>query len=160
MEVNDKIYRLDVLKQQVQDWKKDLKKIVFTNGCFDIIHLGHVDYLEKARRKGDKLIVGINSDASVQRLKGPDRPIVTEASRKAVLACLMFVDAVVVFDEDTPLHLIKEIQPDILIKGNDYSVKNIVGAEFVMGNGGKVLTIDLVPGFSTSSIIEKIKKLK
>lgn len=159
MKVKDKIFTRANLKIQVEKWKEDNQKIVFTNGCFDILHLGHVDYLEKGREKGDKLIVGLNSDASVNRLKGSKRPIVPEVSRLMVLASLMFVDAVVVFDEDTPLDLISELKPDILIKGNDYTLKNIVGAEFVISQGGNVSTIDLVPGFSTSGIIDKIINL-
>ena len=144
-----------------QDWakqvKKSGKKLVFTNGCFDILHLGHIDYLEKARALGDMLIVGLNSDDSVKRLKGPERPINDEYSRSRMLAALGFVDAVCIFDEDTPKELIDILLPDILVKGGDYSIKNIVGAESVMKNGGQVKTIALVDGFSTTRIIEKLK---
>jgi rfaE bifunctional protein nucleotidyltransferase chain/domain len=157
MKAKDKIFNKDGLILQIQKWKDEKLEVVFTNGCFDIIHLGHIEYLEKAREKGDKLIVGVNSDSSVRRLKGTSRPIIEEESRVAVLASLMFVDAVIVFEEDTPLELIMALQPDILIKGNDYSLNNIVGADFVISQGGKVKTIELVPGFSTTSIVEKIQ---
>lgn len=145
-------------QQVLKDWKAAQQKIVFTNGCFDILHLGHIDYLEQARLKGDKLIVGLNTDASVQRLKGNTRPIISEYARARVLAALSFVDAVVLFEEDTPLRLIKDIKPDILTKGSDYSIENIVGADFVLQNGGKVATLDLVEGYATSKIIDKIKE--
>jgi len=158
MEAKSKIFSRNDLKNLVQKWKDENQKVVFTNGCFDIIHLGHVDYLEKARQQGDKLVVGINSDASVRRNKGNSRPIINEESRIRVLASLMFVDAVILFDEDTPLELIELLKPDILIKGNDWSLNKIVGADTVIGNGGKVCTIELVPGFSTSSIVDKIQK--
>ena len=144
--------------KHVSDWKQKGEKIVFTNGCFDILHLGHVDYLEKARGLGDRLIVGLNTDDSVARIKGPTRPIVAEMSRARVMAALAFVDAVVFFNEDTPFELIGNLLPDILVKGSDYLTDNIVGADIVRGNGGKVETIDLVEGFSTSGIIDKIKK--
>ena len=141
-------------------WKAQGHKIVFTNGCFDLLHLGHVDYLEKARNLGDKMVVGLNTDASVQGNKGTDRPITDEVSRARVLAALQFVDAVILFDEDTPYLLICQVQPDILVKGKDYAVKDIVGADFVMNQGGKVETIELVSGYSTSGIVNKIKKQK
>ncbi len=134
------------------------KQVVFTNGCFDIVHLGHIDYLEKAREKGDLLVLGLNTDQSIQRIKGKNRPIVNEESRARLMAALQFVDYVILFDEDTPLNLIKSILPDILVKGNDYQTSNIVGADIVLSNGGKVETIQLVAGYSTSSIIEKIKE--
>ena len=141
----------------VADWKQKGQKIVFTNGCFDILHLGHVDYMEKARNLGDRLIVGLNTDDSVSRIKGPARPIVAEESRARVMAALAFVDVVVFFNDDTPLQLIGNILPDVLVKGSDYLTENIVGADIVMTNGGKVETIDLVDGYSTSGIIDKIK---
>lgn len=144
---------------QTTKWKVDKKQIVFTNGCFDIIHLGHVDYLEKARHKGDVLVVGLNSDGSVRRIKGAERPVFDEHTRSRLLAAMAFVDAVIIFEDETPYQLIKTIKPDILIKGKDYSISNIVGADLVMNNGGKVLTIDLVEGYSSSKIINKIKKL-
>lgn len=132
--------------------------MVFTNGCFDILHLGHIDYLEKARNLGDHLIIGLNTDKSVQKIKGPSRPLNNETARARVLASLAFTDLVVMFDEDTPLELIKQLKPDILVKGKDYHTKNIVGANFVMDIGGKVITLDLVEGYSTTGLIEKIKK--
>ncbi len=134
------------------------KKVVFTNGCFDIVHLGHIDYLEKAREKGDLLVLGLNTDQSIQRLKGPKRPIIEENARARMMAAMTFVDFVILFDDDTPLKLIESILPDVLVKGDDYHQGNIVGAEIVLSNGGRVETIQLVPGFSTSSIIEKIKE--
>lgn len=133
------------------------QQMVFTNGCFDIIHRGHVSYLAQARQLGDLLVVGLNSDASVRRLKGPSRPVNDEASRALVLASLEMVDYVVVFDEDTPYNLIKKTQPDVLVKGGDYTLDNIVGADLVMQRGGKVLTIPFVEGFSTTSIIDNLK---
>lgn len=142
----------------VQQWKDENRKVVFTNGCFDIVHLGHIDYLEKARLSGDKLVVGLNTDASVSRLKGPLRPVVNETARARLIAALEFTDAVILFDEPTPVSLIEALKPDILVKGDDYDIKNIVGADFVIANGGTVQTIPLVEGYSTSKLIEKIKK--
>ncbi|MCG8391387.1 MAG: D-glycero-beta-D-manno-heptose 1-phosphate adenylyltransferase [Cytophagales bacterium] len=156
---SDKILLRDQVREKVKAWHSDREKVVFTNGCFDIVHVGHVDYLEKARHLGDRLIVGLNTDDSVRTLKGKDRPINDEISRARVLAALTFVDAVVLFSEDTPYELIKELTPDILVKGSDYLAENIVGADIVISNGGKVETIELVSGFSTSNIISKIKKL-
>ena len=132
-------------------------KIVFTNGCFDIIHLGHIDYLAKAADLGHKLIIGLNSDASTRRLKGPTRPINDEHSRAMILASISFVDAIVLFDEDTPYNLIKSIQPDILVKGADYKPEDIVGYDIVMAKGGKVETLEYLEGYSTSNIEKKIK---
>jgi len=145
----------EALKQR-NLWKNENQKVVFTNGCFDILHLGHVDYLEKARLTGDKMIVGLNTDASVSTLKGPNRPINNEYARARILAALQFVDLVVLFAEDTPLELIKSLAPDILIKGNDYSIETIVGAKEVIANGGTVKTIELVPDYSTTKTIEKL----
>lgn len=141
----------------VERLKKEGKKIVFTNGCFDIVHAGHVDYLEKAKSLGDFLIVGLNSDSSVRKLKGKDRPINPQEYRKRVLEGLKAVDMVIIFEEDTPYRLIKEIKPDILVKGGDWKVENIVGADFVMSYGGKVYTIDFVYDISTTKIIQKVK---
>lgn len=154
----NKIVDRNSLQSIVQGWKKEGKKVVFTNGCFDILHLGHVDYLEKARQRGDKLVLGLNTDKSVKRLKGESRPLNDQYSRARLLAALSFVDALTYFDEDTPYELIKELKPDILVKGNDYLAENIVGADIVVANGGKVETIALVEGFSTTNIIDKIKK--
>ncbi len=155
---SDKIVTLADAKAQVAAWKKAGLKVVFTNGCFDLIHLGHVDYLEKARMLGDKLVVGLNSDNSVGRFKGPERPLQDQTSRARVLAAMQFVDRVVFFNEDTPLDLISELIPDILVKGSDYLTENIVGADVVQQAGGTVKTIDFVPGYSTTRIVEKIKK--
>ena len=152
----DKIFSLQDLIRQVQAWKQAGKRLVFTNGCFDILHLGHVDYLEKARALGDKLIIGVNTDASVSRLKGPSRPLQDEMSRARIMASLLFTDAVVLFEEDTPYELIKSVLPDILVKGDDYAAENIVGYDLVMNNGGQVKTIELVKGYSTSHVVAKI----
>lgn len=143
----------------VEKARKEGKKIVFTNGCFDIIHAGHVDYLEKAKSLGDFLVVGLNSDESVKRLKGKDRPVNPQDQRKKVLSALKPVDLVVIFEEDTPERLIKEIKPDVLVKGGDWKIENIVGADFVKSYGGQVLTIDFVYDTSTSKIISKIRSL-
>lgn len=133
-------------------------KLVFTNGVFDILHRGHVEYLQKARGLGDLLIVGLNSDASVKRIKGPWRPVNPQEDRAVVLAALACVDGVVIFDEDTPLRLIEHLVPDVLVKGADWKVEDIVGAEVVLQNGGRVENIELVPGRSTTEIINKIRK--
>ena len=146
------------IKKEISRLKKDFKKIVFTNGCFDIIHAGHVSYLNEAKSLGDVLIVGINSDESVKRLKGPGRPIINEKDRAYILANLKPVDYVVIFDEDTPYNLIKEITPDFLVKGGDYDGKDVVGKDIVEPSGGKVVLIDFVKGKSTSGIINKIKE--
>lgn len=135
------------------------KKIVFTNGCFDILHRGHVTYLNQARDLGDLLIVGINSDESVKRLKGPERPVNMLEDRAYVLSALKSVDYVIPFEEDTPLNLINLIMPDILVKGGDYTIDRIIGAQEVLANGGKVEIIPFVPGKSTSAIIDTIKTL-
>ncbi len=155
---SDKIKGIDEALNLRNTWKKNQEKVVFTNGCFDILHLGHVDYLEKARQTGSKLIVGLNTDQSVKRLKGPNRPINNEYARARILAGLEFVDLVILFSEETPLDLIKTLEPNILIKGNDYSVETIVGAKEVLANGGEVKTIDLVPDYSTTNTIAKISK--
>ncbi len=144
----------------VQLWKLAGQKVVFTNGCFDLLHLGHVDYLEKARALGDKLILGLNTDDSVSRFKGPERPLQDQHSRARILAAFQFIDAVVLFDEDTPLELISEILPDVLVKGSDYLAENIVGADVVKKYGGTIKTIDFVPGYSTTNIINKIIESK
>jgi D-glycero-beta-D-manno-heptose 1-phosphate adenylyltransferase len=159
MNTASKIVDLESLKKQVEAWKSSGEKIVFSNGCFDIMHLGHVDYLEKARNLGDRLVVGLNTDQSVRGLKGTERPVVPEYARARMLASLEFVDAVVLFDDETPYNLIRTILPDILVKGSDYTLENIIGADIVMENNGKVEFIDLVDGFSTTKIINKIKGL-
>jgi D-beta-D-heptose 7-phosphate kinase/D-beta-D-heptose 1-phosphate adenosyltransferase len=132
------------------------KRVVFTNGCFDILHRGHIDYLQKAKSLGDVLVVGINTDASVRRLKGNGRPIVEEEDRAAVIAALAAVDYVCLFDEDTPYELIRAVVPDILVKGADWSVNDIVGKDVVEGAGGSVHTIEFLPNRSTTKIIQKI----
>lgn len=140
--------------------RKDSRRIVFTNGCFDIIHAGHVKYLAEAKKLGDVLFLGLNSDQSVRRLKGDSRPINSETDRASVLSALRFIDYVVVFGEDTPENIIRTIRPDVLVKGGDYKIENIVGADFVKSEGGEVVTIDFVDGKSTTKIIEKMKSSK
>lgn len=133
------------------------QKIVFTNGCFDVLHFGHVHYLLQAKELGDVLVVGLNSDDSVRRLKGPSRPINGEKERAFVLAALACIDYVVVFEEDTPKELIETVRPDVLVKGGDYALDQIVGADFVTRNGGSVTTLPFVEGFSSTRIIEQLK---
>ena len=146
------------LLPEARRWKKEGKWLVFTNGCFDLLHRGHVEYLAKAASKGDVLVIGLNSDRSVSRLKGPGRPLVDERSRAMVLASLQFVTAVVLFDEDTPERLIEAIKPDLLVKGSDYQPGEIAGGSSVLARGGKVETIGLVAGYSTTALLEKIRK--
>ena len=153
----DKITDTALLRERLQGWQSEGKKVVFTNGVFDLLHIGHITYLAKAAELGDKLIIGLNADSSVKRIKGEGRPVNDQNSRAALLACLFFVDAVVVFDEDTPQNLISTLLPDILVKGADYSVENIVGAKEVIANGGSVKTINFVEGYSSTSIIKKIQ---
>lgn len=156
--IQNKIFTdTEKLKHILAIWRFKGYKIVFTNGCFDLLHLGHVDYLAKAANKGDKLIVGLNTDSSVSRLKGPGRPITDEHSRAMVLASMSFVSMVVLFDEETPFKIISKIQPDILVKGADYNPEDIVGYNVVMEKGGKVETIEFLPGYSTSAIEAKIR---
>ena len=143
----------------LKTWRNNNEKIVFTNGCFDIVHHGHVDSLIKSAEMGTKLIVGLNSDKSVEILKGRTRPIINVESRAIVLAAFSFVDAVIIFTEETPANLIAQIIPDVLAKGNQYKMHEIVGFDTVLAHGGKVVTIELVPGISTSDIINKIKTL-
>jgi len=153
----DKILSREQLPPTLAEWRQKGRRVVFTNGCFDLLHLGHVDYLEKARHLGDAMVVGLNTDASVSCLK-PGRPIQDELSRARILASLSFVDAVVLFGEPTPLELIQLVQPDILVKGDDYAISGIVGHELVLARGGQVLTVPLVPGYSTSRIVERIRQ--
>ncbi|PWJ42047.1 D-glycero-beta-D-manno-heptose 1-phosphate adenylyltransferase [Sediminitomix flava] len=154
---NKIINDLNSLKELRQSWKEDNLKVVFTNGCFDIVHLGHIDYLEKARNLGQKLIIGLNTDESIKTLKGESRPINDAYARARMLAAFQFVDAVILFGEETPFNLINSLLPDVLVKGNDYTIDTIVGAKEVLANGGKVETVELVAGYSTSNIINKIK---
>jgi rfaE bifunctional protein nucleotidyltransferase chain/domain len=154
-----KIYDLPGLQHQLRRWKLLDKTIAFTNGCFDILHQGHIASLSDAAREADFLVVGVNSDASTRRLKGPHRPVNNQDSRALLLASLLMVDAVIIFDEDTPLELINAILPDVLVKGGDYTLEQIVGAKEVMAAGGKVVINPIVPGFSTTGLIDKIHKL-
>lgn len=143
---------------KLQEWKSQGLKIVFTNGCFDILHIGHLSYLLKAASLGDQLIIGLNADESVRKLKGENRPVNDVRSRALMLAALYFVDAVIVFEEETPLELIKQILPDVLVKGGDYTLATIVGAAEVQANGGKVEIVKFLDGYSSTSIINKINK--
>ncbi len=157
--VNSKIYKSkEDLKYQLGYWNFRGEKIVFTNGCFDILHRGHIDYLAKAADEGNILIIGLNTDNSVKRIKGKSRPVQDETTRAMILAALQFVNAVVLFDEETPYELIKFVQPDVLVKGSDYKAENIVGYDVVKAKGGSIKTINYLEGFSTSGIIEKISK--
>ena len=155
--IQKKIFSLDELKTQVDSWKKSGEKIVFTNGCFDIVHRGHIEVLARTADFGDKLIIGLNSDSSIKKLKGENRPIINEKSRALLLASLTFVDAVVLFSEETPINLISTLLPNILAKGGDYDISTIVGHEVVQNNGGEVILVPFVDGFSSTDIIERIK---
>ena len=157
--ISEKIMSREQLIQRVNTWRTERQTIVFSNGCFDIIHPGHAQYLAAAAALGSRLVIGVNTDDSVKRLKGAARPVISENERCLLLASFQFVDAVCLFDEDTPLELIKSIIPDVLVKGKDYTIDQIVGADVVLQHGGKVETIELVEGFSTSSLIEKIKRI-
>lgn len=157
--IQSRIFTLDSIKPFLGRRQLMNKKLVFTNGCFDILHQGHIDYLSKAADKGDYLLVGVNSDDSVRRLnKGIARPIQSEQSRALLIASLHFVAAVIVFNEDTPLELIQAVKPDVLVKGADWKIEQIVGYDFVRSYGGEVTTIDYLPGFSTTAIEFKIKQ--
>jgi len=157
--LKEKIKNLNALKKIILRLKEKGKKIVFTNGCFDLLHYGHVKYLEDAKRKGDILVVAINSDTSVRKLKGNKRPIVNQKDRLGLIAALESVDYVVLFNEETPLKAIKELKPDILVKGADWDRKQIVGSGLVLGYGGNVSTIKLIEGRSTTNLIKKIAKI-
>jgi len=157
--IHHKIFTSKEIVFQVNRWKMISKTISFTNGCFDILHPGHISSLSDAARESDFLIVGLNSDESAKRLKGPGRPVMDEKSRALMLAALVMVDAVVIFEEDTPLDLIQLVQPDVLVKGGDYTIEEIVGAKEVMAAGGRVVINPIVPGFSTTGIIGKIQTL-
>lgn len=152
-----KIYSISDLKSAVNQWKQKGERIVFTNGCFDLLHRGHVTYLEAAAELGDRLIIGLNSDDSVRRLKGSSRPIQDQDARAEILGALACVDAVCLFKEDTPLNLITELIPDVLVKGGDYVAEQIVGYDVVTQNGGKVFTIPVVEGYSTTAIELRLK---
>ena len=155
--IPDKIFTINELNHQLNRWRLINKKIVFTNGVFDILHEGHIASLSEAALYGHVLIVGINSDASVKRLKGESRPVNNEGSRTLLMASLVMVDAVILFEEDTPLNLISSILPDVLVKGGDYTIDEIVGAKEVLANGGEVKIVPILEGFSTTGIIEKMK---
>ena len=155
--IPEKIYNLDELLKQVTRWRLKDKKIVFTNGVFDILHEGHIAALSEAAENGDVLITAVNADASVKRLKGADRPVNNERARALLLASLVMTDAIIIFEEDTPLKLIKAILPDVLVKGGDYSIEQIAGSKEVLENGGEVKLAKIVAGISTTSIIEKMK---
>jgi rfaE bifunctional protein nucleotidyltransferase chain/domain len=155
--IQEKILSGDRLDRWLAVSRFKRKKIVFTNGCFDVLHRGHITYLAKAAALGDALVIGLNTDTSVKRLKGPSRPVQDEDTRALLLASLGFVAAVVLFDEDTPYSLIQKVQPDVLVKGGEYKVEDIVGYDVVKGKGGAVITMDMVEGFSSTGIIQKMK---
>lgn len=157
--INNKIFSREKLTMQSTVWKAEGKKIVFTNGCFDILHRGHLEILSTAATFGDILVVGMNADASVKRLKGEQRPVNDEEFRLRMMASLAIVDAVCLFHEDTPLELIKSFKPDVLVKGGDYTLSQIVGAEEVIQYGGEVKIVPLVKGYSTSALIRAIQRL-
>ena len=155
--INKKIFLEKGLKKKIDSWKKNGEKIVFTNGCFDLIHLGHIEVLARSADLGDRLIIGVNTDISIKNIKGKNRPIIKEDSRVKQLAALEFVDAVILFNESTPNKIINHIKPDIITKGGDYKTKEVVGYETVIENNGRVVIIPLTQGFSTTSILNKIK---
>ena len=156
--IKNKILTLQDLETKLREWSKENKKIVFTNGCFDIIHQGHIDYLAKAKDLGDILIIGLNTDQSVSTIKGKNRPIQDQESRAIILASMQFVDAIVYFSDPTPYELISSIQPDILVKGADYKPEEIVGYDIVKQKGGEIKTLTFLEGYSTTSIENKIIK--
>jgi D-beta-D-heptose 7-phosphate kinase / D-beta-D-heptose 1-phosphate adenosyltransferase len=151
-----KIFSLENVVQLASDWREQGMKVAFANGCFDLLHPGHISLLDQARRTADRLIVGLNSDSSVRRLKGPGRPMQSEVARATVLASLKAVDAVVIFGEDTPLRLIESLMPDVLVKGADYTVDKIVGADLVIKRGGKVVLAELIHGYSTTDTVQRV----
>lgn len=155
--IKAKIVELDVLQEYVATWRSRSEKIVFTNGCFDILHLGHISYLAEAQSLGDKLVIGLNSDASVKKLKGDRRPINDVESRAMMLASFSFVNAVIIFEEETPIRLISAVLPDILVKGGDYEMNQIVGHDVVLSQGGIVKTIPFLEGYSSTKIISRIR---
>ena len=155
-QLTNKIVIAEKAVETISSWRKANRKVVFTNGCFDLLHLGHIEYLAKAASFGDYLVIGVNTDASVRRLKGKSRPVNDEKSRSLVLASMGFVSLIVLFSEDTPYELIKTLQPDVLIKGADYQPEQIVGYDIVKARGGEVLTIEFIPGYSSSAIEKRI----
>lgn len=157
--VTSKIFNdFESFQPTLDGWKKSGDRIVFTNGCFDLLHQGHIDYLAKSADLGSRLVVGLNTDSSVRILKGNERPLVGEESRAILLAALSMVDAVILFPEETPYDLIGKILPEVLVKGDDYKTEEIAGFDIVLANGGKVERIALLPGFSTTALVEKLKK--
>jgi D-beta-D-heptose 7-phosphate kinase/D-beta-D-heptose 1-phosphate adenosyltransferase len=154
------LYEREDLAKILKELSENGKKIVFTNGCFDILHAGHVKYLEQSKQLGDVLVIGLNSDDSVRRLKGDSRPVNSQTDRATVLSALRAVDFVCYFEEDTPLELIMKLKPHIITKGGDYTVQDVVGGEFVINNGGEVVIIELVAGKSTTSTIQRLNSLK
>lgn len=157
--INSKVLSLPELIKRIAQWRAIGKTVAFTNGCFDIIHRGHIFSLSQAAKEADYLVVGLNSDASTKRLKGPTRPVNDEEARSIVMSSLLMVDAVALFEEDTPLELIKAVMPDVLVKGGDYTEEQIVGAKEVKAHGGKIVINPIVQGYSTTGLIEKIHKL-
>lgn len=155
--IQKKIHTVDSLSILLREWEEQKKKIVFTNGCFDLLHRGHIEYLSKAADLGDVLFIGVNTDASVRKLKGNNRPLQDEYSRLLILGALEFVDGLILFDEETPLELIRRVQPHVLVKGADYNPEDIVGYDIVKARGGEIKTIEFLTGFSTSAIEQKIK---
>lgn len=153
-----KVWRWQDIPARIAHWREAEAKVVFTNGCFDLLHYGHIHYLAEARALGTHLLVGLNSDASVSRLKGPHRPIKDEQNRSMILAALACVDAVVIFEEDTPLRLIEALSPDVLVKGGDWAPEQIVGNEWVTARGGEVRSLQFIEGYSTSRLEEKIRR--
>ena len=156
--IKNKILSPEELRSIMEVKQLEGKTFAFSNGCFDLVHQGHIDYLSKSRDLADYLVIGLNTDSSVRRLKGPRRPINDQYSRALMLASFLFIDYVVMFDEDTPYNLIKTLQPDVLIKGSDYKVEDIVGYDIVTERGGKVVTLDFIPGFSTTLIEKRIRE--
>lgn len=155
--LNNKICSIEELKNKVTKWKQAGEEVVFTNGCFDILHRGHVEVLAQTADLGDRLIIGLNSDSSIKKLKGVNRPIIDEQSRAILLASLLFVDAIVLFSDETPINLIQTLLPDILAKGGDYKTESIVGHKIVQEHGGRVILVPFLDGFSSTSIVMKIK---
>lgn len=155
----DKVISISNLSSKLDQWRLENKKIVFTNGCFDLLHAGHIAYLTEAAALGDVLILGLNSDSSVQKLKGPERPINNEETRTTILASMFFIDAVVVFDDETPLKLIKTVLPNVLVKGGDYKIADIVGARETIANGGEVKVLTFLQGYSSTGIVNKIREI-
>jgi len=155
--IKSKIFTREGIQKQCNVWRFLNRKIVFTNGCFDMLHLGHIEYLSKAADLGGALVIGLNSDLSVKRIKGNGRPVNNEVSRSMILASFVFINAIVIFQEDTPYELIRLVQPDILVKGADYQPEEIAGHDLVLARGGEIITIPLTEGYSTTGLIAKLR---